>query len=140
MKKLSALLLMALVIAGCGSNDAKEVSGEGTAAVGENGDKVSVSLTMKGDEVVDISIDETKEGKSKKEQKYDYNMKDASGIQKEWFEQIEFLEDYIKENGIDAVELDKKTGKPTGDDVLAGCTINLTTIMEAVNNAAENAK
>ena len=67
-------------------------------------------------------------------------MKEASGIQKEWFEQIEFLEDYIKENGIDAVELDKKTGKPTGDDVLAGCTINLTTIMEAVNNAAENAK
>ncbi|MEG0527285.1 hypothetical protein [Amedibacillus sp. YH-ame10] len=139
MKKLSAVLLMALVLAGCGSS-AKEVKGSGESAVNKEGDKATAEIVMKGDEVVSIKLDETKKGKSKKELGNDYGMKsDSKKAKKEWFEQIKYLEDYIVKNGLDKVKLGDD-GKATGDDILAGCTVSLTSVMEAANNAKEAAK
>ncbi|MGI6366089.1 MAG: hypothetical protein ACOX2G_10275 [Bacillota bacterium] len=43
-----------------------------------------------------VTSDKTAELKTKKELGYDYNMKDRSEIGKEWFEQIEALEDWMK--------------------------------------------
>ena len=138
MKKLSAILLMALFLVGCGS-DAKEVKGTGESAKDKNGDYATAEITMKGDEVVSIKLDETKNGKSKKELGADYNMKSASPIKKEWDEQVEFLESYIQKNGLDKVVL-KDDGKAKNDDVLAGCTMTLTNLMDAATKAKDNAK
>lgn len=139
MKKVTALLATALLLAACGSSAEAEKTGHGETAKDKNGDYASADITVKGDEVVEITLDETKEGKSKKELKEEYNMKGASPIKKEWYEQVEFLENYIKENGLDAVKLDE-AGYPTGDDVKAGCTINLTNLMNAAKSAKEAAK
>lgn len=62
-------------------------------------------------------------------------MKSASGIGKEWNEQIEFLENYIVEHGADSVKLDAD-GYAEDEDVRSGVTINLSKIMEAVDEAA----
>lgn len=139
MKKVTALLATALLLAACGSSAEAEKTGHGETAKDKNGDYATADITVKGDEVVKITLDETKEGKSKKELKEEYNMKGASPIKKEWYEQVEFLENYIKENGLDAVKLDE-AGYPTGDDVKAGCTINLTNLMNAAKSAKEAAK
>ena len=139
MKKVTALLATALLLAACGSSAEAEKTGHGETAKDKNGDYATADITVKGDEVVEITLDETKEGKSKKELKEEYNMKGASPIKKEWYEQVEFLENYIKENGLDAVKLDE-AGYPTGDDVKAGCTINLTNLMNAAKSAKEAAK
>lgn len=73
--------------------------------------------------------------KQKKELGAEYGMKSASGIGKEWNEQVEFLEKYIVENGPEAVKLDAD-GYAEDEDVKSGCTINLSAIMEAVDEAA----
>lgn len=138
MKKLSAVLLMALLLVGCGS-DAKETKGSGESAKDKDGNYASAEITMKGDKVVSISLDETKGDKSKKELGADYNMKSVSDIGEEWDEQVKFLENYIKKHGIDKVEV-KSDGSAKNEDVLAGCTISITPLMEAVNNAKDNAK
>ena len=130
---------MMLSLAACGSSSEPEKTGHGETAKDNNGDYATADIKVKGDDVVEITLDETKEGKSKKELKEEYNMKAASSIQKEWYEQVEFLENYIEENGLDAVKLDD-AGYPAGDDVKAGCTINLTNLMNAANAAKEAAK
>ena len=52
---------------------------------------------------------------------------------------MEFLENYIKKNGLDKVEMNE-AGYPVNDDVLAGCTINVKSLMDAAKNAKDNAK
>ncbi len=61
-------------------------------------------------------------------------MKEASSIGKEWYEQVKYLEQFIIDNGVDAVKLDKD-GYAEDEDLKSGCTINLTDIMEAVKEA-----
>lgn len=138
MKKLLVLFASVVMLAGCGNNEATK-TGKAETAKDENGDYATAEITLKGDKVESITLDQTKEGKSKKELGADYDMKGSSPIKKEWNEQVEFLEDYIEKNGLDKVELDEK-GYPKNDDVLAGCTINISTLMEAANAAKENAK
>ncbi len=64
-------------------------------------------------------------------------MKQASAIGKEWYEQVKYLEQFIIDNGIDAVKLNAD-GYAENEDLKSGCTINLTDIMEAVNEANNN--
>lgn len=95
-------------------------------------------LEEENGKITSISIDVIdKDGNSKKEAGDDYNMKEASSIGKEWYEQVKYLEQFIIDNGIDAVKLDSD-GYAENEDLKSGCTINLKDIMEAVNEA--NAK
>ncbi len=163
MKKLACLFAAAVLLAGCGGgsgDDANKdnntttstVTGEGTATNESNGEtlKTTAKVTMDGDKFTNVEIDETYKDKdgndtTKKALGADYGMKETSASigqiegGAEWFEQIEFLENYIKENGVDGIELNDE-GKATNEDVLTGCTINIKPYIEAVKAAKDNAK
>ena len=137
----AAAAVAAMIFAGCSSNEdtTKESASAGdkteTAYVTtDDGGEVSASVTKDAEgKVTGVAIDQTQEdGSSKKELKEEYGMKDASPIKKEWYEQIEFLENYIIENGVDSVKLNDE-GYAENEDVKSGCTINLKQIMEAVD-------
>ena len=139
MKKLSVLLTV-FVLAACSSSEPTK-TGEATSAKSDEGDYATVKISLEGDKVTSISMDETKGGKSKKELGADYGMKSTSektGIGKEWNEQVNFLVDYIVKNGLDAVKLTAE-GKASENDVLAGCTINIKNMMYTANKAADTA-
>lgn len=159
MKKLACLLAVACLLAGCGGNsgddkdnkdnkdnNAAEKTGEGTATNESNGETLTTTahVTVDADgKITAVDFDETytKDGKetTKKTLKDDYTMKGASAIGKEWWEQAEFLENYVKENGLDGIEMDEE-GKPTNEDILTGCTMNIKPYVEAMKAAKDNAK
>lgn len=140
MKKLTVLMAAIFLLAGCGSgSSASSTTGSGETAKDDKGDYASATITLKGDAVESISLDETKDGKSKKELGADYAMKSKSKIGKEWDEQVKSLEAYIVKNGLDSVKLDE-SGYPTNNDVLTGCTINVKGMMDAAALAKDNAK
>ncbi len=139
MKKLS-VLMVALLLAACSSNGGSTGTAvkEGSASIGEEANKTVASVKLEGDKIIELSIDQYQDGQSKMELGADYNMKGASEIKKEWNEQIEFLADYIKENGTDIAI--NEEGKPTDAEVLTGCTVGIENILAAVNEAVANAK
>lgn len=138
-KTLAALGLAALVFAGCsnGGNSAADGETTNSASVDNGNGEVTATVTKKDGKITAVSIDQIndKTGKGKKEEGADYGMKEASPIGKEWNEQIEYLEKYIVDNGVDAVKLDAD-GYAENEDVKSGATINLKDIMEAVDKAA----
>lgn len=74
---------------------------------------------------------------TKKELKEDYNMKGASPIGKEWYEQAAHLEAWTV--GKTAEEVKAGIGSdfgPADDDLKAGCTITVGSILNNVANAA----
>ncbi len=142
----AAAAVAAMIFAGCSSStDESKTSSAAadgekteTAYVATDGGEISASVTKKDGKVTAISIDEsTEDGSTKKELGEEYGMRKNSGIGKEWNEEIEFLENYMVEHGIDSVKLNAD-GYAENEDVKSGCTINLSKIMEAVNEA--NAK
>ena len=137
MKKLAALVLLCgVVLAGCSS------AKEGSASVtGSNGDVTTATVKVDGDKITSVSIDTKQKDsdKTKKELKEQYNMKKASPIKKEWYEQVLTLENQIKENGVDAIKLNNE-GKATNEDLVTGCTISISDMVDAVKEAQKNAK
>ena len=137
MKKLAALVLLCgVVLAGCSS------AKEGSASVtGSNGDVTTATVKVDGDKITSVSIDTKQKDsdKTKKELKEQYDMKKASPIKKEWYEQVLTLENYIKENGVDAIKLNNE-GKATNEDLVTGCTISISDMVDAVKEAQKNAK
>ncbi|TFG82224.1 MAG: hypothetical protein E4G74_02990 [Erysipelotrichales bacterium] len=75
---------------------------------------------------------------TKKEKGDAYNMKAASGISKEWFEQIAALETYFTGKTIDEIMAMKLTGD-TPDDLKTTVTIKVSAYQEAVKKAVANA-
>lgn len=92
----------------------------------------------------------TKEGKivpnetfkSKKELKEEYNMKPASAIGKEWYEQAEALEQYVVGKTaaeVKGIALDEDT-KPTDADLAATCSMKIGSYIEGITAAVDAAK
>ncbi len=140
MKKLSALLL-ALALVGCSSNTAETKSASIEYPL-ESGEKILVDVELDGEGLISkISIDETYKDKdgnetTKKELKEDYGMSAIGKV--EWYKQIESLEQNLV--GTDgSFEVDDE-GHATDEDILAGCTISLTDIEKAVEEAVAEAK
>lgn len=131
---------MAVLLCGCSASKAEEKKGSGSYT-NEGGEKTTAKITMKDDKIVDVDIDETVKGKekTKKELKDEYNMKQASPIKKEWYEQAEYFEKYVEKNGIDKVKVGSE-GKAENDDVKSGCTIAVDGFVKAIKAAQENAK
>lgn len=141
MKKLT-LILAAFALVACGSSSNEpEKTGKAETEANSKGQVASAEVTMQGDKITKISLDESYPDKdsTKKTLGAEYGMKEISPIKKEWNEQVQFLEEYIVKNGVDKIELDDE-GKPTNEDVLTGCTISVKEMLDATNKAIESAK
>ena len=72
---------------------------EGSAQVTQdNGEITTAKVILKDNKIQEVSIDETVADvdKTKKQLQNSYGMKQASSIGKEWYEQVLFFEDYVK--------------------------------------------
>lgn len=78
---------------------------------------------------------------TKKELKEGYNMKGSSPIGKEWYEQAQAFESWCVGKTVDEIKnMGLAEGKPTDSMLLAGCTIKVNAIQQAVIRACEGAK
>lgn len=128
------VLLMAVVLCGCGGSASEPKTASAESAKNENGDYAKATVEVTDGKITKIELDEITGGASKKELGEDYGMKVASKIGKHWHEQVAFLEEYIVNNGLDKVELDN-AGYPKNDDVLAGCTFNIGNLIQTAKDA-----
>ncbi|MDD2956354.1 MAG: hypothetical protein PHD67_08575 [Oscillospiraceae bacterium] len=135
MKKIIALTLVLLVLAGCGASGVKTGLGSvstasATEATADKNAKVQANVTMcaasfdANGKILSVTFDAvqpkmeiTAEGKapeasgefdSKKEKKDEYGMRPASAIGKEWFEQAAALEEWMTGKNVNDV-LNMKT-------------------------------
>lgn len=98
--------------------------------------KAKVEIDKDGNILTNLS----EEVKTGKELADSYGMKNASGIKKELFEQIEFLEAYFKGKNVSAVyevKLDSESFA-VDEDIRSGATIRLNDYIRAVQKAIEN--
>ncbi len=91
--------------------------------------------------------DLTGELETKKELGDAYNMKEASGIKKEWYEQIAALEDWMRGKTVDAVLGMKVTGTdaprtdvPAEEDLKTSVTISVADQLRALRKAYADAQ
>lgn len=153
-KKVLVSALSLFLLAGCSSTTqedvdkvdkdvddaatAQETKLEGKAEY-PTGEKVNATLIKKGDQIADVMIETVdKDGNAitQLEQMSDPSAQDTA-IGTEWADQVDYLENYIKENGMENIKLDE-SGKAVDEKLLEGCDVNIAPIMEAVNNALAN--
>ncbi len=89
-----------------------------------------------------ITTDLTAAVQTKQELKEAYNMKDQSGIGKEWYEQANSFADYVKGKTIDQVNgiAVSEEGVATEADLTSSVTIHITPLISVVDKAVTNAK
>lgn len=132
------IALCVLMLGGCGK---KAEIKEGSATyTNDKGEVTYAKVKLKDGRLSEVEIDETANGKekTKKELGNAYEMKQASKIGKEWYQQIDFLENYIVKNGVDTIKLNSE-GKAENNDVTTGCTIRIDGFLKAVKDAEKNA-
>lgn len=157
MKVLAASALVATALTGCGSKAKFAKAGLGVVTSMGHYNPAEVNTTFAGIALdsdgkiqwIDVDVAQGVPGdskqeftKTKKEKKDEYNMRNASSIKKEWFEQIAAFEqqcigktpDEVAKFAVDG------EGKPTDADVKAGCSMAITDFQKAVANAAANAQ
>lgn len=172
MKKLLVLTLVLLLVAGCSAPTLKVglgmVSGmSGADATAEKEGKTQADVTAcaatfdaKG-KIVGVQFDviqakaaittaggvKVSEGiKSKKELGPDYNMKGASPIGKEWFEQIAAFEAYCVGKtaeavaGMAVIEVNNHTNVPDVAELKSSCTMSCGDFFASLTEAYANAK
>lgn len=172
MKKLIALTLVLVLVAGCSAPTLKlgmgMVSNVTITAAGEKDGKSQVDTTAcavtldANGKIVGISWDVT-QGKaafdktgaakseagtvtSKKELGDGYNMKKASPIGKEWFEQIDALEKYaVGKAAADIVGMKTFTNAegaaaPDVEELKSSCTMAVSDFTASLDKAVKNAK
>ena len=133
--KVWIIMLGLLVLMGCSNETIVESEGTYTSAKGE---VTSAKITLDGDQIKTLELDETTNGTSKKSLGSDYDMTQASAIGKNWNEQIAFLENYIVKNGLDQIELNEE-GKAENEDIRVGCTISIEAYLKAIQDAKAKA-
>lgn len=150
MKKLLSLLLVTVMLTGCGSNSLKEGTYEGSAVDTfggqENTATAKITIDAEG-KITDVYLDTTytKDGveTTKKTLGNEYGMKETSANKgvieggAEWFEQVEALEQAVIDNqGIDFLNVDEDGYT----DAVSKCTIKVDALYKALEDALNKAK
>ena len=175
MKKITAAILLALMLVAltaCGAAEttigsAMVVSMSGSNAAADKAGKTQADVTSctveldKDGKIVSVQWDVvqckatvTAAGEvtvaesvtSKKDLKEGYNMKPASPIGKEWYEQIAALEEYAAGKtvaevcGMATKTVGTHTEGPAIDELASSCTMSCGAFFDALELAAKNAK
>lgn len=112
---------------------------ENGVIVGINFDAIQPAASF--DAAGALTCDEAQETPTKRERGLGYNMKNASPIGLEWYEQMDAFEAWCIGKTVDEVlNMGVENGYPTDPDVLSGCTIHITDQLIALKNAAAAAK
>lgn len=133
--KLWIIILGLFVLMGCSKDKSVESEGVYTSAKGE---VTSAKITLNGDKITSLELDETTNGTSKKSLGDAYDMTQASAIGKNWSEQVAFLENYIIKNGTEQIRLNDE-GKAENEDIRVGCTISIESYLKAIQDAKTKA-
>lgn len=137
MKKIFLALLVAMVLfAGC-SNKLKAGVYEAENVLPDSTAIAKVTIDSDG-KITDVYFDETYDGSTKKTLGDEYGMKSEWGSQiGEWYEHVAALEKAIVDNqGVETITL---TDKGTTDAV-SSCTIQVSHLIKAFNDAIAKAK
>ena len=145
MKKLLTLLLVTVLLTGCGSNTLKEGTYEGSATDNYGGEEntatAKITIDSEG-KITDVYLDTTyttKEGikTTKKELKENYGMIKYGQAQYEWYQQVEALEQAVIDNqGIAFLNIDEDGYT----DAVSTCTIKVDALYKALEDALNKAK
>ena len=133
MRKLICCFL--LLLCACSKEETPVITGEASAYAMHGDEMVTVQVAVEEGLITSIEIDESFEDTTKKTLGYDYGMIAASSIQKEWFEQIEYLEEKLI--GTDGTLLLNEDGTAQDADIVSGCTLPLDSIAQAIQSAVE---
>lgn len=102
-----------------------------------DGSQSNVNFDAKGVITSDLSA----APKTKQELGFDYGMKKASGIGKEWFEEADAFAAYVKgktASEVKGIAVDAE-GKATDEDLISSVTVRVAPLLEIVEKAATNA-
>ena len=96
------------------------------------------NVIFKDGEIIKILLDFiTKDGQSSKEKYDNYGMKNISSINKDWWEQAAYFEDWILKNGVNSVKYDSQ-GKALNVDLISGATMLIDDMTLAVIDALKD--
>ena len=139
MKKMTACILALVLMLACTASFAEtETAPEVTVKTGvawNDAWGLTVANIVEQDgQTVKILVDVVRDGLSSKEKYNDYGVGKVSSIGKEWWEQVAYFEDWVRDNGVDQVAYDEN-GHATVADVISGATINIADFTTAIQNA-----
>lgn len=158
-KKLTLTALSLLLLAGCANSstetpkddsakedkttetttEKKELNG--TAAY-DNGGTVNATIVKDGDQLSDVMmefVDQDGNAITELEQLYGPDKDTQMSIDTDWLDQVEYVENFIKENGVDAVTVDEN-GKPTNPELKDVVDLDIRPMLVATQDAIGSEK
>lgn len=151
-KKISLAALSLVLLAGCANETAKEPATDDTGTKDianetmkgtsqyDNGGIVNATVEKEGENLSNVMIEFVdKDGNAITEldQLYGPDKDTQTSIDTEWLDQVDYLENYIKEHGVDSITVDEN-GKPTIDDLKDYVSLDVRPMLEAVKGAIGN--
>lgn len=120
---------------------AAETKLEGEAAYGDTGQVAKATVIKEGDKIADViieTIDQDGNAITQLKDMADPTAQDTA-IGTEYQDQVDYLENYIKENGVENIKTDEN-GRVTDEEMLKNVDINVQPMLQAVQNALANEK
>ena len=96
------------------------------------------NVIFKDEKIYKVLLDRLSNNGEDSKEKYDnYGIKPSSSINKDWWEQVAYYEDWVLKNGIEAVKYDSN-GHAENVDLISGATIGVDDLTLAVLDALKD--